>query len=383
MKKIDIFFKKYIKGDKYLWAFITLFSIFSFLPVYSSSNGGVPFFKEKEIIIQNILKHTIYTIIGFCILLLIQFINYKYFCNLSTLFIMFIISTLINVKNNILKQCYCLPIIVPFQISNFSSLPLFIYCVKYLTKKRKEMVTLISSVFPLLIPIFIVMSIIYFENKPIAVIIFFYISIILFIGGYPLINLIGLFLVGASLLVTYFFLEAKFCCNNNFGISRNFFSWKCQILENIFDNKKHINNNVYQSKKAIYLGNRFGRGPGKSITKNYLQNSSSEFIYPIIIEEYGLFVGIIVLFIYLLILFRIIIIATKINDFFCALLVISIGLPIIIQAFINISSTIGIVPLVKQNLPLIGVGDSSMLATFFSFGIILNVSRVIYEKYKP
>ena len=127
-------------------------------------------------------------------------------------------------------------------------------------------------------------------------------------------------------------------------------------------------------------GEIHGKGPGKSIQKNFLPQSSSDFIYAIIVEEWGLIGGFILLLLFLGLLFRIVIIATKTESIFGTLLVLGVGIPIIFQALINMAVAVGLIPVTGQPLPLISAGGTSIWMTCFAIGIILSVSAVREEE---
>jgi cell division protein FtsW len=146
-------------------------------------------------------------------------------------------------------------------------------------------------------------------------------------------------------------------------------------IEN-FTNKtdKRANYQAEKAKVAIATGKIYGRGPGKSVQKNFLPQSSSDFIYAIIIEEFGFIGGVVVVLLYLVLLFRIIIVANKSESIFGSLLVIGVGFPIIFQAFTNMAVAVGLFPVTGQPLPLLSTGGTSIWMTCFSIGIILSVS---------
>ncbi|WP_185873498.1 FtsW/RodA/SpoVE family cell cycle protein [Blattabacterium cuenoti] len=383
MKVINIFISNYLKGDKYLWAFISLLTIFSFLPVYSASSGwAIRHYNGAFTIFYCLLKHILFLLVGYCIIFFTQFISYKYFYKISILliFISFILLVITVLQDNKLNGVNAsrwlhIPIIsISFQTSSIGSLSVFIYTARYLSKYKKIKFNFINFFIKFLFPVFIITGLIFPSNGSTAVIIFISILIIIFISGPPILNFITFFLLGIFLSTTYIFFVTKYFNKNS---ENRVLTWKNRIEKFL---KNEDSYQMIQSKTAIIIGNKFGLGPGKSIVKNFLPLSYSDFIYAIIIEEYGLFGGIILLFIYLLILFRIIVIATKVQNYFCTLLVFSIGFPIIIQSLINMGITVGIFPITGQTLPLISAGGSSIWITFFSFGIILSVSKTIYEK---
>ncbi|WP_185851197.1 FtsW/RodA/SpoVE family cell cycle protein [Blattabacterium cuenoti] len=381
MKKIDI--SKYIKGDKYLWAFITLLAIFSFLPVYSASTNLVSTYGGSNTVFSYLFKHTIFLMVGFCILFFTQFIDYKYIYRISIfsipIVLILLIFTIIQGKEldgvNASRWLHVPIINISFQTSNLAGFVLFIYCARFLAKRRKEKKNFSNSFFTLIIPIFFIIGLIFPSNGSTAVILFFSVLIILFIGGYSFIGIIEILFMGFLAAGVYVYYVIKLGDKNPMN---RVYTWKNRI-ENFMYHDTEESYQMKQSKTAIILGNKFGRGPGKSVLKAFLPQSSSDFIYAIIIEEYGLFGGIILLFVYLLIFFRVMIISTKIQNYFCSLLVLSLGIPIINQALINMGISVGLFPITGQPLPLISAGGTSMWITFFSFGIILSVSRMIYN----
>nr|WP_235043208.1 FtsW/RodA/SpoVE family cell cycle protein [Blattabacterium sp. (Blatta orientalis)] len=379
MKKIDIF--RYLKGDKYLWAFITLLALFSFLPVYSASTNLVAIYGEPNTVFGYLFKHALFLLVGFCILFFTQFIDYKYFYRMSILSIpivsILLIFTIIQGKEldgvNASRWLHIPIINISFQTSSIAGLVLFIYCARYLAQKKKERMNLIHSFFPLICPIFLIIGLIFPANGSTAILVFISVLIILFIGGYPFTGVIGILLMGIIAAGIYIYSVIKWGDKNPMN---RVYTWKNRI-ENFLDHDSEESYQMKQSKTAIVLGKKFGRGPGKSVLKAFLPQSSSDFIYAIIIEEYGSIGGILLLFIYILILLRIMVISTKIQNYFCSLLVLSVGFPIINQALINMGIAVGLFPVTGQTLPLISAGGTSMWVTFFSFGIILSVSRII------
>ncbi|QIK16743.1 FtsW/RodA/SpoVE family cell cycle protein [Blattabacterium sp. DPU] len=382
-EKVDLFliFNKYIKGDRYLWAFISLLAIFSFLPVYSASTNLVTTYGGTNTVFGYLLKHALFLLVGFCILFLTQFIDYKYFYRMSILSmpIVFILLIFTMTQRKELdgvnaSRWLHIPIInVSFQTSSIAGLVLFIYCARYLAQQKKKRINFINSFFPLLFPIFFIIGMIFPANGSTAAIVFLSVLILLFIGGYPFTSIVGVFLMGILFAGIYIYSVIQWGNPMN-----RVYTWKSRI-EKFLDHESEESYQMKQSKTAIVLGNKFGRGPGKSVLKAFLPQSSSDFIYAIIIEEYGSIGGIILLFIYILILMRIMIIATKVQNYFCSLLVLAVGFPIINQALINMGIAVGLFPVTGQTLPLISAGGTSMWVTFFSFGIILSVSRLIYE----
>ena len=191
-----------------------------------------------------------------------------------------------------------------------------------------------------------------------------------FLGGYPIKYLSAI--VGVGILsLTMFVLTAK-AFPDLFPNRVN--TWKSRI-EN-FSNKeeKGVNNQIEQAKIAIASGGIIGKGAGKSVMKNFLPQSSSDFIYAIIVEEYGLVGALAIIFVYMLLLFRIVIVAHKAEKVFGKLIVVGVGLPIVFQALINMAVAVELFPVTGQTLPLISSGGTSIWMTCFALGVILSVS---------
>ena len=194
---------------------------------------------------------------------------------------------------------------------------------------------------------------------------------LVFLGGYPiryLLNIIGMGIVA----LLFFILIAKAFP----GLFENrVATWESRI-ENFFDGTvdPDADYQIEKAKIAIASGGPFGLGPGKSVQKNFLPQSSSDFIYAIIVEEWGLFGALLLLLLYMLLLFRIVVVAHKADHTFGKLLVIGVGLPIVFQALINMAVAVQLFPVTGQTLPLVSSGGTSIWMTCMALGIILSVS---------
>ena len=264
-----------------------------------------------------------------------------------------------------------IPIVgLSFQTSTLSGLVLIIYVAHYLDKKKFEKIKLKNSFFSLWIPIFLVVSLILPSNFSTAALMFLIVTILLFIGGYPIKRIISMLLLAFTFFF-FFVLTSKIFPEL---IPNRVDTWISRIES--FKNGDDLESNyqIEKAKTAIASGGVFGLGAGKSVMKNFLPQSSSDFIYAIIIEEFGLIGGFGIIILYLLLLFRIVVIAHKSKNFFGKLLVIGLGVPIVIQAFVNMGVALQILPVTGQNLPLISSGGTAAWITCISFGIILSVS---------
>ena len=192
-----------------------------------------------------------------------------------------------------------------------------------------------------------------------------------FIGKYPL-KYIGI-IVGAGIIGLIFFILVAIAFPDAFPNRVD--TWINRIDNFTTDKPDEDDYQIEKAKIAIASGGVYGLGPGKSVQKNFLPQSSSDFIYAIIVEEYGLFGGILVLFMYLLLLFRFVVAAHKSNSLFGKLVVIGLGFPIIFQAMTNMAVAVELLPVTGQTLPLISSGGSSIWMTCIALGIILSVTK--------
>jgi len=369
---MKLFFEK-INGDKIIWSIVLLLAIFSFLPVYSAiSNFGNSF------ILSNLIKHVAIVLIGIFIMYSVHLVPYKYFKGLSLIFLPLIITVLLftSLQGNLIDGANAsrwirLPIVgLSFQPSSMATVILMVYVSFYLSKNYNKNIKFTKSIFPLWIPVIIVVFLILPSNFSTAAMIFLMIVTLIFIGGYPFKYLLGIGFSGIALF-SLFFLTVK----NYPDIMPNRIDTWISRIENFTSSENSENNyQVLRAKSAIASGMVFGVGAGKSTMKNILPQSSSDFIYAIITEEYGTIGAISVLLLYLLLLFRIIIVSYKSDTVFGQLLALGVGLPIIFQAFINMGVAVQLFPVTGQPLPLISTGGTSIWMTFLALGIILSVS---------
>ena len=257
-----------------------------------------------------------------------------------------------------------------FQPSTLASLVLMVFVARYLSKNNFEEVSFKSSILPLWIPILSVLLLILPANFSTTALIFVMIMMLSFLGGYPLKYLC--LIAGSGILIFMFFIMTVKAFPDLFPNRVD--TWTSRIESFLGDGNSKEDYQIEKAKIAIASGYINGLGPGKSIQKNFLPQSSSDFIFAIIIEEYGLFGGLLLLFLYLLLLFRIVIVSQKADTIFGKLLTVGVGLPIIFQALVNMGVAVELFPVTGQTLPLISSGGTSIWVTCLAIGIILSVS---------
>ena len=369
--------KNIILGDRVLWVAIALLSVFSFLPVFSASSNltyvvgqGTPW--------SHLLKHFVVLLFGFALMYSLHKIPYHYFKGISILALPLIILLLIYTatQGNLIgganaNRWISIPIVgLSFQTSTLASIVLLAYVAHLMSKDNPELNQLKSSILKLWIPVFIVILLILPANLSTSVLLFFMVLILVFLGGYPIKYLLGMF--GMGLFMAFLFILIAKAYPD--WVPNRIDTWISRI-ENF---KSGVDNGgnyqIERAKTAIATGGFLGVGAGKSVMKNFLPQSSSDFIYAIIVEEFGLVGGTALILLYLVVLFRIVVIAHKSDTVYGKLLVLGLGLPIIMQAFVNMAVALQVFPVTGQTLPLISSGGTAAWMTCISFGMILSVS---------
>lgn len=366
-----------IKGDRLIWAIAALLAIFSFLPVYSAASnlaynvgGGNTF--------SFFLKHFMHLMLGFAIMFAVHKIPYKYFRGLSMIMLPIVLVLLIitvlqgtTIDGANASRWIQIPIVgMSFQTSTLAAVVLMVYVARYLSKIKDKEVTFKETLIPLWSPVFIILVLILPANFSTTAIIFTMIMLLAFIGGYPIKYL--LLIIGFGIIsLVFFVLVAKSFPD---AMPNRVDTWISRVESFTNDETTEEDYQIELAKIAIASGGVQGLGPGKSRQKNVLPQSSSDFIFAIIIEEYGLIGGLFLLMLYSWLLFRIIIVAQKAETVFGKLLVLGVGIPIVFQALINMAVAVELFPVTGQTLPLISSGGTSIWMTCLAIGIILSVS---------
>ncbi|TDI81471.1 MAG: cell division protein FtsW [Bacteroidetes bacterium] len=368
---------KNIKGDKVIWAVVALLALFSFLPVYSASSNLAYLYGDGNTF-QFLLKHFAHLLLGFGILYGVHKIPYHYFRGLSIIAMPIVILLLLitlsqgtTIEGANASRWIRIPFVgVTFQTSTLAAVVLMTYIARYLSRIKDKEITFKESLLPLWLPVFVILGLILPANFSTTAIVFAMVVVLVFIGGYPVRYLFIVLSAGAAMLVI-------------FGLTAKAFpeilphrvdTWISRIESFTDDEDTEADYQIEKAKIAIASGGVTGLGPGKSIQKNFLPQSSSDFIYAIIAEEFGMLGALFLLLLYLLLLFRLVIVVHKSTSFFGKLLVIGIGLPIIFQALINMGVAVELFPVTGQTLPLISSGGTSIWMTCLALGMVLSVS---------
>ena len=368
---------KNIKGDRLIWAIVALLAIFSFLPVYSAASN-LAYSGGTGNTFSFFLKHFMHLFLGFSIMYGVHKIPYRYFKGLSLVMIPIVLILLLvtifqgmTIEGANASRWIQIPIVgMSFQTSTLAFVVLMVYIARYMSKIKDKEITFKESVLPLWTPVFLILMLILPANFSTAAIMFAMVCMLVFIGGYPIRYL--LLIMGSGVLgLVFFVLVAKAFPE---AMPNRVDTWMSRIESFTNGEDSESDYQIEKAKIAIASGGIQGVGPGKSIQKNFLPQSSSDFIFAIIIEEYGLIGGLSLIILYMWLLFRIVIVAQKSETIFGKLLVLGVGLPIVFQALINMGVAVELFPVTGQTLPLISSGGTSIWMTCLAIGIILSVS---------
>lgn len=368
---------KNIKGDRLIWSIVALLAILSFLPVYSAASnlaykgGGSNTFTF-------FVKHFMHLFLGFVIMYGVHKIPYRYFRGLSLVMIPIVLVLLgltmlqgTTIEGANASRWIQIPIVgMSFQTSTLAAVVLMVYVARYMSKIQDKDITFKESILPLWMPVFLVLILILPANFSTTAIIFLMVLMLVFLGGYP-IRYLAVIIGSGILVLTLFILIAKAFPD---AMPNRVDTWMGRIESFSNPEDTEADYQIEKAKIAIATGSIYGVGPGKSMQKNFLPQSSSDFIFAIIIEEYGLLGGFTIMILYMWLLFRIVIVAQKSDTIFGKLLVLGVGLPIVFQALINMAVAVELFPVTGQTLPLISSGGTSIWMTCLAIGIILSVS---------
>lgn len=367
----------HLKGDRSVWAVAALLALFSFIPVYSASSNLAYLYGDGNTF-KYLGDHFIHLSLGFVLMYMVHKIPYHYFKGLSILVLPFVVVLLIytlaqgtTIGGANASRWIQVPFIgKSFQTSTLAAVVLMVYVARYLAKTYGERTKFSTSIWRLWLPVFVVLILILPANFSTAAIIFSNVLILTFLGGYPL-KYLGAIL-GVAIVGLTFFVVTAIAFPDLFPNRVD--TWISRVETFATDTENEDNYQVEKAKIAIATGGVAGIGIGKSVQRNFLPQSSSDFIFAIIVEEMGLIGAAFVIVGYLFLLFRLVIIATKSDTIFGKLLAISVGLPVVMQAFINMGVAVHLFPVTGKTLPLISAGGSSIWMTCMALGILLSVS---------
>jgi cell division protein FtsW len=370
--------KNLMKGDRIIWAVLVLLSMLSMLIVYSAT-GALAFRQARGNTLYFLVRQMVFLGLGFgLILLMVNAIQVKFYSIISRVVVIASILLLLlaigmkiaGLAGDSTGRTLNLGFL-SFQPAEVAKLGLIMFAAKMLGIEQNSKDGLTRAFWKILIYTGIVCAMIAFSNVSTAMLLFATIISMMFIGRIPFRHMLIVFGGGIALLLTIYFYGDKMG-----GISQRFPTAKGRIEKFIKgdpDQEKGITQADY-AKLAIFEGGIIGKGPGNSDVANYMAAAYNDFIYAIIVEEYGLAGGIGVLMLYLIFFFRGVTIVRRTNRTFPAFLVTGLTLLLTYQAMINIGVSAGVIPVTGQPLPWVSMGGTSLLFTSVAFGCILSVS---------
>lgn len=365
------------KGDRWIWIIVILLSTWSLLAVYSAT--GTIAYKKGVGSEQFLIKHLVMIVGGLALMYFSHLLDYRYYAGISKILMVITIPLLLytlifGANVNDASRWVTIPVInQTFQTSDLAKLALITFLARTLTKKQETIKDVKKAFIPIMGSVCVVFILIALANLSTALMLFGVSILLLIIGRISVRQILTVCLAGLILLTGVVLL----------GPRRKTYISRIEAFvypENVNPDKSFQSN---QSKIALATGGIFGKGPGNSIQRNFLPHPYSDFIYALIIEEYGLIGGIILAMLYLAFLYRCILIVTQSPKAFGALLAAGLSFSLTIQAFANMAVAVGLGPVTGVPLPLVSMGGTSILFTSVAFGIILSVSRDIEKKNDP
>ena len=385
------------KGDKVIWALIVLLVLVSLLVVYSAT-GSLAYKLYKGNTEIYLFKQFAFIVMGITVIYFAHRVNYIIWSKVAQVLFLISIPLLIytlffGVRMNEGSRWIRLPIInMTMQTSDLAKLALFMYLSRQISKKQNSIKDFKQGYLPLIIPVGITCALIAPANLSTALLLGASCMLLLFIGRAStkhLLLTIGIALIPIALLIMAAVIKHK--SNNDVvvtvskkssGLFGRVDTWISRVDVFIYGNKQSVDDNSYQvaqAKIAIAKGGFAGVGPGNSTQRNFLPQAYNDFIYPIIIEEYGLIGGVFIVFIYLVFLWRCIRIFKRCPYAFGAFLALGLSFTLVIQAVANMAVSVNLFPVTGVTLPLVSMGGSSFLFTCFAIGIILSVARNVEQ----
>jgi cell division protein FtsW len=366
------------KGDRIIWGLIVLFMIYSLLAVYSSS-AGLAFMKYGGNTTFFLRSQFFMLVLSVGIIVIVHYLPYRIYSSLAGLILIVAVGLLVltlvfGSRINEATRWLVIPGTgFRLQTSDVAKVALVIYLARTLAKYQDMLGDFMLVTKFLIVPVAIVCALIMPENLSSAVMIFGISLIILFVGRVPFRFLLAYVGMGLTGVVLFALVLSAFTDDNRVEV------WKNRI-ENYVSGSDDPDESYQsnQAKIAISTGGLFGKAPGRSVQRNMLPQSNSDYIFAIIIEEYGFVFGAIPLLLaYMILFFRGVTIAKKCETAFPAFLVLGLIIMIVIQAMLNMLVAVGLFPVTGQTLPMVSWGRTSVLVMSFSIGAILSVSRVV------
>ncbi len=366
----------HLKGDRVIWVIVILLSLFSILGVYSAT-GALAYRQVGGNTEYYLLKQLFIVGFGFVLMYLSHKVNHLYYSRVAQVMLyasvpLLAFTLFFGADINEARRWLTVPVLnVSFQTSDFAKLALIMYTSRMLSRKQHIIKDFDRSFLPIVLPMIVVCMLIVPANLSTAALLFTTCLILMFIGRVHFRHITLTIWFGLSVFAFYVAIAS-------YTGKGRVQTWAKRV-ENFVNKDVEESYQVQQAKIAIANGGFVRLAPGKSVQRNFLPHPYSDFIYAIIIEEYGLITGVFVLLLYLILLYRCIRIFARGPDPFGALLVVGLGAILVIQALMNMAVTVNLLPITGLTLPLISMGGTSVLFSSVAIGIILSVSRTVEE----
>lgn len=368
-----------IKGDKVIWAVVFLLTLLSFLAVYSST-GTLAYKYHGGNTEYYMLKHAVILLFGLLLMYFAHLVKYTYYSRIFQIVLyiaipLLLITLVFGLSLNEAKRVLPLPFNLTFQTSDLAKITLIIYLARTLSKKQEVIKDFKSAFVPLMLPVIIITVLILPENFSTAALLFTTCIVLIFIGRVKFSYILGMIGIGIAILAIAISILAFMPAENQGRLG----TWKNRVFSFVDGNSEN-NYQTDQAKIAIATGGVFGKMPGNSTQRNFLPHPYSDFIFAIIIEEYGIVGGVFLVLLYLILLYRAVKIVTQSPGTFGAFLTIGVAFNLVFQAMINMGVAVNLLPVTGQPLPLVSMGGTSIWFTSLSIGIILSVSKEINKQ---
>lgn len=366
----------YLKGDRVIWTIVFLLSLLSILVVYSSVVTLAHKYKQGNTEFY-LISHGIKIITGLIIMFIVHRLKYTIFSKIAQIGIFLVIPLLLftlikGVSSGEASRWVEIPGLgLTFQSSDVAKIILLIFVARTLTIKQGQLEEFKSLFMSLLLPVGFICLLIFPANFSTAALLFINCLFLMFVGGIRfgvMLKILSGCLLFGAILISWIMLSP-----DTFP-SKRAATWKARI-ENFSKGDSKSNYQSEQAKIAVATGGIIGKGPGNSTQRAFLPQASSDFIYAIIIEEYGLIAGFVLLFLYMILLFRGIRILRDSEKTFGGLMAVGLSFSLVFQALINMAVAVNLFPVTGQPLPLVSMGGTSIWFTCISIGIILSVSK--------
>jgi len=369
MNRVKTWVDKNLQGDRVIWAVVFALSLISILVVYSSI--GTLAYKRTQSPESFLIKHALTVLVGIAAMWFAHKVDYRYYSKISKVALWVSIPLLIytftnGVTLNEAARWIQVPLIGSFQPSDFASLALIVNLASMLSKRQQNIDDIKESLIPILFWCGTICGLIALTNLSTAVLLLITCMLIMFIGRVPTKYLAMLVFVGLL-----------------FGALAIKFGVRGETAKNRITNFMDGTELPFQAKHAriaVATGGIFGKGPGNSDQRNILPHPYSDFVFAIVIEEYGMIGGAVVLTLYLILLHRGMKASYNSEKAFGGLLSAGLSFDLVCQAMVNMGVVVGLGPITGQPLPLISMGGTSMVFTGLAVGIILSVSRGVQDQ---